>query len=478
MTSNPFDEPDHDRTVIRPSPGGRKPVAPLPKSAGDQSRGDQSDSDQSDGDRTVIRPAPGGRRPVEPAPVPRQAVPAAPVLDVPETVALGENRLVASAQPLLQLLARLRNTATPPDAGDLLSRATAEVRRFERRARDEGVAMELLRSAHYALCASLDDVVINTPWGETAWAKASLCGAFHHETTPGAQMFDLIAAERQRAGSTPVLELFYLCLSLGFMGRLREAPRGQAEIDRLRADLLTDITAQRRPSDPGLSPHWQGIDAPYRPARAKLPLWVVASLATAVVGLLFVWTSATLNARSDALMEGILAQNPAAMPAIERAGQIPPPPPPPPPPEPSALDRLRMALKPQIDQGLSVLGTPTTPIIRLPANLLFSSTGASLLPSGAKLVDAVATALRGEPGPVLAAGYTDNQKFNSVQFPSNFQLSAARAQAVRAALGKALGDAKRVTAEGRADADPVASNATPEGREQNRRVDLVLQRKD
>lgn len=466
MTSNPFDEPDHDRTVIRPQPGGRKPAAAVA---------------DSDGDRTVIRPQPGGRRAEMPPQDPARTSPvqAAPVIDAPAPAAIGENRLVAAAQPLLQLLARLRNTATPPDAGDLLARATAEIRRFERRARDEGVAMELLRPAHYALCASLDDVVINTPWGAVAWARASLCGAFHHETAPGAQMFDLITAQRQTTGSAPLLELFYLCLTLGFMGKLREAPRGQAEIDRLRGELLAEIEAQRPPAEPALSPRWQGIDAPYRPAKAKLPLWVVASLAAAAIGLIFVLTSASLNARSDALMERVLAQVPASMPAIERAGQIPPPPPPPPPPEPTALDRLRAALKPQIDQGLaSVLGTPTTPIIRLPSRALFGTTNASLTPAGLKLIDAAAAALRAEPGPVLAAGYTDNQKFSSVQFPSNFQLSAARAQAVRAALGKALGDAKRVAAEGRADADPVASNATPEGREENRRVDLVLQRKD
>ena len=63
-----------------------------------------------------------------------------------------------------------------------------------------------------------------------------------------------------------------------------------------------------------------------------------------------------------------------------------------------------------------------------------------------------------------------------MQFPSNFQLSAARAQAVRTIIARVIGDAGRVSAEGRADADALASNATQEGREHNRRIEIVLRR--
>ena len=74
--------------------------------------------------------------------------------------------------------------------------------------------------------------------------------------------------------------------------------------------------------------------------------------------------------------------------------------------------------------------------------------------------------------------YTDDQPVRTVRFPSNFQLSVARANAVRAIIVRDLGDPARVSAEGRADADPIASNATAEGREQNRRIEIVLHRQD
>jgi type VI secretion system protein ImpK len=74
--------------------------------------------------------------------------------------------------------------------------------------------------------------------------------------------------------------------------------------------------------------------------------------------------------------------------------------------------------------------------------------------------------------------HTDNQPVRSVRFPSTFQLSVARANAVGAIIAHSVGDPARVSAEGRADADPIASNATAEGREQNRRIEIVLHRQD
>ena len=197
-------------------------------------------SEPDDSDRTIIRPVPGGRRSVSP-PMPEPAAtapsrPAAPVTDGAEQVAMAVSPLVAAAGPLLQLLARLRNTAHQPDPGDLRERATQAMRAFEQQARDAGVALDLLRPAHYALCASLDDVVLNTPWGSTGiWDARSLVSTFHQEVRSGERFFDLLAQMRQNPGKfLPVVELMYLCMSLGFQGRYRLSPRGQSYLNCLR----------------------------------------------------------------------------------------------------------------------------------------------------------------------------------------------------------------------------------------------------
>src|SRR3977135_4749013 len=96
MSDNPFAEPEDDnRTVLRPTPGRRRPH---PAARAGQAGGDQPP-----------RPDPPAARPVAMA-------------EGTENTAIGEDALTAAAAPLLQLMARLRNTANPPDSGDLRER--------------------------------------------------------------------------------------------------------------------------------------------------------------------------------------------------------------------------------------------------------------------------------------------------------------------------------------------------------------------
>ncbi len=143
------------------------------------------------------------------------------------------------------------------------------------------------------------------------------------------------------------------------------------------------------------------------------------------------------------------------------------------------LDRLRASLQPDIDnRAVSLLGTAATPIVRIAGRSMFSPESAVVLSASRPLLERIAAALRNESGSLQVIDYTDDQPVRTVRFPSNFQLSVARANAVRAIIARDLGDPARVSAEGRADADPIASNATAEGREQNRRIEIVLHRQD
>jgi type VI secretion system protein ImpK len=439
-------------------------------------------SEPDDSDRTVIRPAPGGKRPSAQAPAaPEAAAPqrAAPIAGGAETIEMGLSPLVAAAAPLLQLLARLRNTSSQPNAGDLRERATRELRRFEQAARAAEIPMEQLRPAHYALCASLDDVVLNTPWGsQGAWAAGSLVSTFHQEVRSGERFFDLLAQMRQNPGTfLPVLELMYLCLSLGLQGRYRLSPRGMAELDKIREDLYALIVRQRAAVEPALSIHWQGVSAPYKASRGEVPVWVGGAAALALIAALFAWFSTSLNAASDRVFVGLMATPPAQMPQIMRAAPVQPPPPPPAPPVPGTLDKLRTFLKPEIDQGLvTVTGTEQAPLVRIKGRGMFGSGSGTLEPRFIPLLQRIATALNDEQGSVLVTGHTDNQPINSVKFPSNFQLSSTRANAAKAVIAQVFKDPSRITAEGRADSEPLASNATADGREENRRIEVSLRR--
>ena len=443
MSDNPFAEPDDDRTVIRPVPGGR-------------------------------------RRPPTPPPTPTPAATPVPAVDPSAAPAISVSPLTVAASPLLQLLARLRAMRRAPDPGVLRERVVQDLRAFERKARDAGIAMEVLRPAHYALCASIDDVVLNTPWGAASgWASQTLVGTFH----PGARGADLFFDQLRQMRRTPnrflpAIELMYICLSLGYMGRYRQV-RGEGELEQARSDTHAVIAAQHKAADPELSPRWRGVVVPSQSAPQRLPVWVALAGAVALCGGLFLWTSASLNAASDDLQSQVLTTPPTRMPQVTRAAIVQPLPPPPAPVEPTVLDRLRASLQPDIDnRAVSLLGTAATPIVRIAGRSMFSPESAVVLSASRPLLERIAAALRNESGSLQVIDYTDDQPVRTVRFPSNFQLSVARASAVRAIIARDLGDPARVSAEGRADADPIASNATAEGREQNRRIEIVLHRQD
>lgn len=457
MSDNPFAEPEDDnRTVIRPTPGRRR-ASP-----------------------SETPPVADAETPPPETPAPRAA--ASPVAEGTEDIAVGGDVLLAAAAPLLQLMARLRNTANAPDSGDLYQRTVRQVRSFEQEARDKGMPLEQLRPAHYALCASLDDVVLNTPWGSSGtWSQRSLVSTFHQEVRSGERFFDVLKQMCDNPGRfLPVIRLMYLCMSLGFVGQYRLSRRGGGEISRIREETYAVIARHQKPAEADLAPHTRGVNAPYRPVRFVVPIWVVTAAGLGVVGALFLWFFINLNTQSDAVYARLQNAPPDRMPTITRAPLIEPAPvvaTPPPPPEPSTLDKLRQFLKPEIDQGLvEVLGTPAQPLVRITGRGMFGSGSATLTPSFKPLMDRIALALKEENGPVKVIGYTDNEPIRTIAFPSNFQLSSARAQTAAALIAAGIGDPKRVTIEGRADADPIASNATPEGRERNRRIEIVLNR--
>jgi chemotaxis protein MotB len=109
--------------------------------------------------------------------------------------------------------------------------------------------------------------------------------------------------------------------------------------------------------------------------------------------------------------------------------------------------------------------------------VFFDSGDATLKPIARKLVDKIAGVVAAERRhPVVVEGHTDSQPISGSQYPSNWELSGARAGAVvRDFIDNGV-NARRVSLSGFSSQEPIASNSTPEGRAQNRRVEVVLSR--
>jgi type VI secretion system protein ImpK len=411
-----------------------------------------------------------------PVPV-RFAAPAGPE-DARMVAAAGQPPLLSAATPLLLLLARLRNTASPPDPQILRQRAIAALRRFEHDALAAGVAQDVVHPARYALCASIDDLVLNTRWGRASiWAQASLVSTLHQEVISGERFFELLGTlKRDPARNLALLSLLYVCLALGYEGQYRLSQRGPAELDLIREDLYAILKRFAPAYEVALSPHWQGIVAAYRPARAVIPAWTIACVSLLLVGLVWAGCRWWLAPQSSDLAQRAFALPPAHMPELARVQVVAPPPPPPP---SSLIGRLKF-LQPQIDAGeVAVDETPQAvkvSIFDLGRGGMFDVGSADVRESFLPLLTQIGDALEAEQGRVVIAGHTDNRPIHTVRYPSNYELSVARAESAALILRGRLHEPARISTVGYGDLQPIDTHDTDSGRDHNRRIEIILER--
>jgi type VI secretion system protein ImpK len=453
MSDDPFAEPPQtERTVIRPRPSGV---------IGGNYEGARSD------------PFGGGSDGREDAG------------SVPKT---GTNPLVSAAAPLLAAAVRIAaDRSRAPDVDRLRVSMVAAMRQFETEALSTGLDTRTLRAARYALCATVDDLVLSTPWGSaSSWAQQSLTSIFHNEVTGGERFFEILDQMQKDLGHhAPVVELMYLCLSLGFAGRYRVASRGTAAIADLRDSVYRTIRQRRGEFERELSPQWRGIAAgPARQLPRHVPLWAPILGTVAVAAVMFVSFTFLLASISDVAFAELFSLPPRGDVVVPRL--VPPPSVPlntaasrqPVAAPPSgAFSKLRQFLAPEIKAGLvQVSQDAQTVTVRLTNRNMFGSGEAVLSPSYAPLMGRIGDALNEENGAVSIYGFTDDQPIRTARFPSNFELSQARADAVAALIRLHLKDPNRLHVQGKGQSEPIASNATADGRQQNRRTEIVLVR--
>jgi chemotaxis protein MotB len=148
------------------------------------------------------------------------------------------------------------------------------------------------------------------------------------------------------------------------------------------------------------------------------------------------------------------------------------------------FETLRDKLQQLTNLGLKVEVRDNRMLIQLPGDVLFDSGSDKLKPRGKEILTAVATVVRNDADlskrEFQVAGHTDSKPLKGGPFQDNWGLSAMRARPVLAFLTGPEGDngggldPKNWSAAGYGDTDPVSNNDTDEGREKNRRVELVV----
>lgn len=256
-------------------------------------------------DGTVIRPMPGGRvssgqtqvpTPSHGQPLQQPAYTQQPAQNYNRPsgpdfflgkfkTAYGLNPLVNAASILLAVYAKTRDSVSHPNVGGLHQQLVNEIKAFESQAREEGVKPEIVLAARYILCTILDEAVLNTPWGaESAWTQRTLLSVFHNETEGGEKFFMILDRMRNSpAENLDVLELMYICISLGYEGKYRIVNRGREKLEQLRDDVFQIIRNHRGEYERSLSPAWHGLGKTRNTLANYVPMWVVASIVAGIM---------------------------------------------------------------------------------------------------------------------------------------------------------------------------------------------------
>lgn len=496
-SDNPFGGSGRgDRTIIRPNPAGRRPAAPSPtppQTPIHQPPPRPFTPSQPAAPASVSYPAPPSQAPAEDwvftQGQPRQSAAAEPSRPVPfrmdDVVAANDNPIMRAGGPLLLLLGGLRVASLRASPAQLMEQVADAIKFFEKDIRSAGIPEDQANLAKYILCATADDIVQNIPTEDRhVWTQYSMLSRFFGERIGGIRFFE----ELERALKDPLLnysllEMMHACLALGFQGIHRTSGGGQATLQQIQRNLYEVLRRVRPRLNQDLSPRWQGQAMANRASRLHVPVWAIAAVLGVLLFGLYIGLRTWLGGGAEAAAEATSTLHASTPILIERrvfaTAPDPPPPPPPPVDRITQLQRIRAALAPEIAAGkVTAVQTANNIIIRVGDVVMFRVGDANVLDQFKPIASKIAATLEKEPGWIKVVGHSDSTPIRTVRFASNWHLSMERANAVAALIKPALSQPGRLQTEGKGADAPVASNATPEGRARNRRVEVLLPRSD
>ena len=438
-------------------------------------------NDDDDLSKTMVIPNPGGRRKAatEVSPYKAPETPSPVSQNVSQSTQAnievqGENKLLTYARDMLILAGNLR-TLEPNNSVEQMRQDIENLfSQFDRQLAQDNVAEEIALTARYMLCCLTDELVLTTPWGlESSWSHQTLLGKYHNETSGGEKFFLIVnKLMEQPQRNIDLIELAYVCLSLGFRGKYRIVPTGENDIAQV-SYLLYQPIILYRPQSGDLSPSWQGAsdDRPSFEKRVSPALFFIILAFICVAA--YIALLSNLHAKSSPLYEKIesigwdnfvaqIAENPSQRNLAGIGATI-----------SASLAESIAKQQVTVDVKDGML------IVRLVSTQLFppSSTRVSTqeLPNVNTLVSAIAPFADA----LVIVGHTDA----TGRADSNWVISRKRAEAVEAWLKTAntSNDSliQQTITRGVADTQPLVDESDSDADQSlNRRVELILMLKD
>ncbi|MCH8034105.1 MAG: DotU family type IV/VI secretion system protein [Bacteroidetes bacterium] len=199
----------------------------------------------------------------------------------------------------LILILQLRSTNDYGEAEVLKTRVYEMFDRFESNARKNGFDNDKTRSAKFALVAFLDETIISSSWvHKEAWLSDPLQIKLFETFNAGEEFFNFLNELRQKTSANKeVLEIYYLCLSLGFKGMYQiHSPE---KLRRIIDDLNLELHPETYRDIDSISPNGKPRQNFVQTVRSGLPLWVYPLCALIIFVIFYVIMSTSISGEAE-----------------------------------------------------------------------------------------------------------------------------------------------------------------------------------
>jgi type VI secretion system protein ImpK len=192
----------------------------------------------------------------------------------------------------------LKNGSAPQDHTEFQARMTRFLDDFGRNAKRKGASADDIDAAKYAFCAAVDEIILRSRFAiRDAWEMKPLQLALFGDQLAGENFFNRLEALRTRGSEhVEALEVFHMCLLLGFQGRyILEGSEKLGYLTSRLGDEIAHLKGRRL----GFAPHGERPDQVMHKLRSDLPLWVLCSVFALISALAYIGLRTTLSSHTE-----------------------------------------------------------------------------------------------------------------------------------------------------------------------------------
>jgi type VI secretion system protein ImpK len=209
------------------------------------------------------------------------------------------NQLMNLCLPVFDAVNQLQSenaALLPPDFGQHLLQIMTSI---DYLALEKQVPGHQINDSKYALAALLDEVIMKSDWpGKSNWMDQSLQLRLFGEHLAGVNFFDRLARLRQGGElNIPVLQLYFVCLQLGFQGKY--ALNQPEELKHLQNDLKNQIDLYQGGFNASLSSDLDKISDSSQDNKQRVPIWAWFAIVALVIGITYGVYGLRLNGLHD-----------------------------------------------------------------------------------------------------------------------------------------------------------------------------------